>query len=67
MFAIAVATSSVNFASRASVWPGSVSGSPDPALISPHSAPSTTIGTPTAQWISEDSRMTSAIVPWACE
>ena len=47
-FAIAVATSSVNEASRASVSAGSGSSAVEAAVMTPHRRPSTTIGLPTA-------------------
>jgi hypothetical protein len=47
--AIAVATSSVKPASRASVSAGSGSSRRDPTTITPHSRPSTLIGAPTPE------------------
>ena len=47
--AIEVATSSVNPASRASVSDGSGCSCPDATAMTPHSRPSTLIGTPTAE------------------
>ena len=47
--AIAVATSSVNPASRASVFSGSLSSCVEYTFMRPHSWPSTLIGTPTAE------------------
>ena len=49
-FAIAVATSSVNEASRASVSAGSSCSRVEPAAITPHRPPSTMIGVATAEW-----------------
>ena len=57
--AIAVPTSSVNPASRASVPAGSCSSQVDIALMSPHSRPSTLIGAPTDERMPR-SRATSA-------
>ena len=46
VFAIAVATSSVNSASRSSMWSGRGSASATPAPITPQNSPSTTIAAP---------------------
>ena len=62
MFAIAVATSSVNEVSRASVSAGSGSSRVDPARIAPHRLPSTRIGDPTAERM-PISRMTAPSAP----
>jgi hypothetical protein len=47
---MAVATSSVNAASRASVSAGSGCSPTDEATMTPQSRPSTLIGTPTDEW-----------------
>ena len=62
--AIAVATSSVNPASRSSVSGDGSVWLVDPTMMTPHSRPSTPIGTPTIER-NPDSRARSAAAPKA--
>jgi hypothetical protein len=62
VFEIAVATSSVNSASRSSMWSGRRSRSVESAEIAPHTSPSTMIGAPAHARIPV-LRAASAIVP----
>ena len=61
-FEIAVANSSVNWASRVSVSSGNGSSRVEAAMATPHTTPSTTIGTPTADRIAS-CRASSTNVP----
>ena len=60
--AIAVATRSAKSAMRASVSGGIGSGRLEPTIAAPHSRPSTTIGTPTTEWM-PSARMRAASGP----
>ena len=62
VFAIAVATSSVNFSTRFSAFAGGWSSPLQLAPIMPQSAPSTTIGAPTVA-LTLSRRSTSAMLP----